>query len=147
MKCPGPIRDGLPTGDPLTVASANVVVSARLVDVVTGKVIARFSNWPEPYRFLQPPDPGLMIRIKGTGENGDDVSILELKVERPVKCLVMLVKEDGDRPRREVKWSDNALDLFPGDAQHVTVYGLDGRSIQVAYFGAEKTHHIFMYDL
>ena len=35
------------------------------------------------------------------------------------------------------KWSDNALDIVPGDIQEVLVRGLCGRKVKVAYFGKE----------
>lgn len=140
MRCPGPVRDALPRGDPLAVPSANVVVSARLMDVETGRVMARYVDWPEPYRFLQPPDPGLTIEAKTSRENEGHITMLELKVERPVKCLALSVKDADANP--QVKWSDNALDLVPGDVQTVIVHGLNGRSVQVGYFGNEKVHDV-----
>lgn len=137
MKCPGPAhRKDLLPGDPLAVSSANVVASARLLDAGSGEVLARYSDWPEPYRFLQPPDPGLEVEVKA-GVN--DESTLILKVKNPVKCVVLSVQGDSGS---EVQWSDNALDLVPDDPQTVTARGLKGRGVKVAYFGREKVHGI-----
>ncbi|KAH9480071.1 Beta-mannosidase B [Psilocybe cubensis] len=137
MKCPGPAhRKSLSPGDPLGVSSANVVASARLLDVESGEVLARYSDWPEPYRFLQPPDPGLLVEVKSVF---DDETTLALSVKSPAKCVVLSV--DGD-VEPVVHWSDNALDLVPDDPQIVFARGLKGRRVKVAYFGREKAHDI-----
>jgi len=134
MSCPGPIRDGVAPGEPLNVGSATVVASARLLEPETGRVLARFSDWPEPYRFLQPPDPGLKVAV---GEVGEDGTItLSLSVELPAKCVVLSVNVDSTTEANP-KWSDNALDIVPGDIQEVLVRGLCGRKVKVAYFGKE----------
>ncbi|KAF8184215.1 glycoside hydrolase [Pholiota molesta] len=120
IRVPGPSREGVSAGDPLSVESANVVASARLVDAASGEILARYSDWPEPYRFLQPPVPGLKI----SSVEDKDQTRITLSVERPAK------------------WSDNALDLIPGDKQDVVVSGLEGRKIKVAYFGREQAYDI-----
>lgn len=54
-------------------------------------------------------------------------------MKRPVKGLVLsVVKGEG-----EVRWSDNALDVMPGDPQTVVARGLKGEKIFVAYMGNE----------
>jgi beta-mannosidase len=35
----------------------------------------------------------------------------------------------------DVRWSDNALDLMPGDEQELTVTGLDGGEVSVRWLG------------
>ncbi|CAA7266101.1 unnamed protein product [Cyclocybe aegerita] len=137
LRCPGPVREEYTLGDPLYVGSANVVASARLVDPTTGEVLARFSDWPEPYRFLQPPDPGLNVEVHPSQGNGR--TELRITVDRPAKCVVFSAAEE---PGRNVKWSDNALDLVPGDAQVIIAEGLKGAKISVAYFGHEKSSYL-----
>jgi beta-mannosidase len=40
-----------------------------------------------------------------------------------------------DRTGEEVKWSDQAIDMFPGDTQVITAKGLNGRKIKARYIG------------
>lgn len=57
---------------------------------------------------------------------------LTLGVARPAKSVVLSVEGVSAR------WSDNALDLVPGDEQEVVVTGLEGRSVKVAHLGRER---------
>ncbi|EPQ58996.1 glycoside hydrolase family 2 protein [Gloeophyllum trabeum ATCC 11539] len=101
-----------------------IVVSARLLD--SGTVISRYSNWPEPFKYIHFPevkDLGLKIT---TGANGESV---ELSTEKPIKGIVLDV--DGD----DVAWSDQAIDLVPGDPQVVQAKGLNGRPIKARFLG------------
>jgi beta-mannosidase len=123
IPCPHP----KPGSDPLSTPSYSVIVSARLLDLTDGAVIARYVDWPQPFKFTDFPDPKLDIKV-----DGEDV-IIEAKY--PVKGLVLSVDEAGE----EVKWSDNALDLVPGDVQKVRAKGLKGRKIKVAHLGEEKS--------
>ena len=129
LRCPGPIRTELSVGDPRRVASATVVATARLRDAISGRVLARFSDWPEPYRFLSPPSPTLQVRVVEDPTRG--TTTLNLSVARPAKLVVLSVEG------APVRWSDNALDLVPGDEQEVVVTELERRSIKVAHFGRE----------
>ena len=54
---------------------------------------------------------------------------LTITADRPVKGLVLDV--DG----AWAKFSDQAIDLFPGDPQIVGVVGLDGRKVKGRYLG------------
>ncbi|KAF8900302.1 glycoside hydrolase superfamily [Gymnopilus junonius] len=136
IECPGPSRNNVVRGEPLSVSSANVVVSARLLDAETGVVLARHSDWPEPYRYLQTPDPGLITSLT-QGERSNETT-LTMTVSKPAKCVFFSVEDAGP----EVQWSDNALDLVPGDEQVVLVGGLNGRKVKVAYFGRQKAQVI-----
>ncbi|KIK67972.1 glycoside hydrolase family 2 protein [Collybiopsis luxurians FD-317 M1] len=130
IPCLGPPKTNItpPTGYAEWTTTCSVVVGARLLDPENGRVLARFADWPQPYRFVDIVDPGLKISI------GDDGYTVSLEVEKPAKCVVLSVSGDG----QDVKWSENALDLMPGDKQVVTVQGLQGRKIQVSYLGKEK---------
>ncbi|ORY26762.1 glycoside hydrolase superfamily [Naematelia encephala] len=101
-----------------------IVVQARLLDTDTNQsVLARYSNWPEPWKYLTFPDPGLRVAT-------DNERVL-LTSEKPVKGLVLDVDHEGE----EVEWSDQAIDLMPGDEQVVIAKGLKGRKVQVRYIG------------
>ncbi|WVQ80709.1 hypothetical protein IAT38_002814 [Cryptococcus sp. DSM 104549] len=122
---------GLVPGQPTRVTEADsplpIVVQARLVDE-HGHVLARHSNWPEPYKFLRFPTAeqvGLEVVV-----DGDEVT---LRGKQPVKGVVLDVK-DG----KEVRWNDQAIDLMPGDEQVVEGKGLAGREVVVTYLGQDS---------
>lgn len=60
---------------------------------------------------------------------GADGESVLLSAEKPIKGIVLDV--DGD----EVRWSDQAIDLFPGDPQVVTGVGLKGREVKARFLG------------
>lgn len=101
-----------------------MVVAARLVVAKTDVVLSRYTDWPQPFRFVDFPDPGLKAVLQGNK--------IRLEVERPVKGLVLSVEGD-----EQVKWSDNALDVNPGDPQDIVFEGLGDRRILVSYMGKE----------
>ncbi|KAJ3863761.1 glycoside hydrolase [Lentinula novae-zelandiae] len=134
ITCPEPPKrnDAPPTGYAEWTTSSSVVIGARLLDPENGGVLARFSDWPQPYRFVDIVDPELRINV----QNSEDTktSTVSLQVKMPAKCVVLGVAGDDEDP----KWSDNALDLMPGDTQIINVHGLEGRDIQASYLGKEK---------
>lgn len=89
-----------------------------------GVVLARCTNWPQPYRYLNMPKPTLDISV-----HGDRITV---KSDVPVKGLAFYV-EDVD----EVDFEDNLLDLVPGDEQVVVANGLNGRVVTWRYYGME----------
>ncbi|KAG9090593.1 hypothetical protein FRC06_000958 [Ceratobasidium sp. 370] len=117
---PGPDDDA----DPLPTTSHSVVVSAVLIDAVSETVLSRNVDWPQPYRSYDPPNPKLKISVEGER--------VIANVERPAKGVVFSVEGDGE----EVKWSDNALDLIPGEPQIVMAGGLGGRKVTARWLGS-----------
>ncbi|KAG8728628.1 hypothetical protein FRC12_021614, partial [Ceratobasidium sp. 428] len=106
-----------------------IVVQARLLST-DGKVLARYSNWPEPFKFIHFPTPeqvGLKISTS-KGESSED-TLVTLSTSIPIKGIILDV--DGD----EAKWSDQAIDLAPGDDQVIMVKGLKGRPVKARYLG------------
>ncbi|KZS93857.1 glycoside hydrolase [Sistotremastrum niveocremeum HHB9708] len=127
MTCPS--RE--PDSDTTITKSATVVVCARLVDPKTHGVIARYSDWPQPYRYVDFPDPQWIINFDGDA--------LTVKAAHPVKGLVFSVRSEGN----EVRFSDNALDLIPGEERVVEVEGLErDRHIYMSYMGSEHPRRI-----
>jgi beta-mannosidase len=61
-----------------------------------------------------------------TGSDGDSV---ELSTEKPIKGIILDVEGEA------VKWSDQAIDLVPGDPQIVEAVGLKGREVKVRFLG------------
>ncbi|KAI0353465.1 glycoside hydrolase family 2 protein [Trametes cingulata] len=118
----GPLP-GQPVRTKLSEVPKPIVVSARLLDA-NGTVLGRYSNWPEPYKYLKfPADVGLQIVV------GADGARVQLSATRPVKGLVL------DVEGADARWSDQAIDLVPDDPQTITVQGLDGRTIHARYLG------------
>ncbi|KAH9006794.1 beta-mannosidase [Lactarius hatsudake] len=102
-----------------------IVVSARLLDA-DGAVLGRYSNWPEPFKYIRFPDVkdlGLRITPDEQGE------VIVLSALRPIKGIVLEVEGE------DVKWGDQALDLVPGDPQTVKVIGLKGRPVKARFLG------------
>lgn len=107
-----------------------VIVHALLTELATGRVLARMTNWPEPYKYLKMPDPELVI----VPQQQDGIFTLEVKA--PAKCVFLSI--EGEGVDGAIKWSDNALDLFPGDPQTVQIGEMDTKhSIMVSRLGAE----------
>ncbi|KAI0268237.1 glycoside hydrolase family 2 protein [Gloeopeniophorella convolvens] len=102
-----------------------IVVSARLLDE-NGAVLGRYSNWPEPYKYIHHPDvKELGFKITPL-EGGESV---ELSTQRPIKGIVLEVEGE------DVKWSDQAIDLVPGDPQVIKATGLKGRQVKARFLG------------
>ncbi|KAI0671265.1 glycoside hydrolase [Trametes maxima] len=133
IPCPCPPRPGGATT--AVTPSHSVVVSARLVSTQKeGIVLARYADWPQPFRYVDFPDPGLRVRVAG-----EKVTV---EVDRPVKGLFLTVDGADAEP---TKWSDNALDVFPGDPQTVEVHGLTGKGVKLraAYMGCERGRVVY----
>lgn len=90
--------------------SGSVVIHATVE--VAGEVIARMSNWPEPYKLIEPIDPGLSITVDEAGGR------VVVRAEKPVKGLWMDVEGDDEG----VVWGDNAVSKSTkGGRQGLTV--------------------------
>ncbi|KAH8082418.1 glycoside hydrolase superfamily, partial [Cristinia sonorae] len=132
IACPEP----LPHGDygstrAHTTRSHSVVVHARLIDSDTGGVIARYSDWPQPYRFIDFPARWKDIHVHAVGER------VTISVDKPVKSLVLSARSASNgevvgRDKDKVAWSDNNLDLVPGDPQTITVRGGEGMRFEMS---------------
>ena len=61
---------------------------------------------------------------------GRDVTTVRLNCSRPIKGIVL--DAEGEE---NVKWSDQAIDLVPGDEQVVLAWGLNGRAVKARYLG------------
>ena len=94
-----------------------LILSAQLL--IKGAVAARGALWPEPFKYLILPDPQIeMTRL--------DERRLRLRATRPAKGVWLWAGPD-------VQWSDNMLDLLPGDEQIILVQGLNEREAQIRW--------------
>ncbi|KAF9490586.1 glycoside hydrolase family 2 protein [Pleurotus eryngii] len=140
MPCPGPPKtsarkDADPYKVPEWTNSSSVVVSARLINSSTGEVLARHADWPQPLKYLRIPDPKLTVKVDAVKEE------LRVSVERPAKGVFFNIDGGGTESQEfgdGVLWSDNALDIMPGDHRIIKVSGLRNRRIYMAYLGKEK---------
>jgi len=151
----------------LSQAPRTIIISARILSQY-GKVLARYANWPEPFKYIHFPsveDMGLQIRattppttpkevedewdlvhkdeppntdrglklhynLSRSPVEGRDVTEICLSSLLPIKGIVL--DADGDD---DVKWSDQAIDLIPGDDRIILAWGLDGRAVNARYLG------------
>ncbi|KAJ9602279.1 hypothetical protein H2200_013134 [Cladophialophora chaetospira] len=97
--------------------SQTVLVSASLMR--GGKVLSRFADWPQPLKYLDLPRPEVVMKVQG-----DDVRV---SAELPIKALVFEMDDDS------VQWSDNCIDLTPGDEQVIHAKGLNGRQPSIIH--------------
>ena len=104
---------------PLHAALIPTIVSARLLK--DGKVIARFSDWPQPLKHLDLPKAAVDLIVRG--------DYIHVSSSLPVKGLALAVDDDL------VKLEDNCIDLVPGDEQVIHAKGLNGRSVSFMHLG------------
>ncbi|KAG8980228.1 hypothetical protein FRB93_009335 [Tulasnella sp. JGI-2019a] len=121
---------GQPIRTKLSEAPRTLVISARLLD--GDEVLARYSNWPEPFKYIHFPELstlGFRITPQGASSTGSRSQTYTLSTDKPIKGIVLDVEEG------EARFSDQAIDLFPGDPQTVTceILGdvLDGKQVKV----------------
>lgn len=92
------------------------VIAARLLEGQT--VLARAFSWPEPFKHHHFLDPELEIRRAEVG--------LSLRVSRPAKGVWL---QSGS-----ARWTDNHLDLMPGEDRVLEVSEL-GRTLTARWLG------------
>ncbi|KZT72528.1 glycoside hydrolase family 2 protein [Daedalea quercina L-15889] len=116
---------GQPKRTKLSEVPKTIVASARLLDT-TGAVLGRYSNWPEPFKYISFPDIKEIGLSMVVGKDGESVA---LSTRKPIKGLVLDVEGNA------AQWSDQAIDLVPNDPQVVKVVGLNGRKIKARFLG------------
>lgn len=115
--------------EPKRTLTHTVVISARLIDAQTNEVLSRIADWPQPYRFVEFPDPELQVEV-----SGEKVTV---SAKKPAKGVIFSINGEGN-----VTWSDNGVDVVPGDPQEFIAKGLNGRRLKVAYMGGEKAQDV-----
>lgn len=113
-------------------ADTLVVLEASLVDTATNTVLARYVDWPEPYRYLVwPADTKLAIDVAHE-KHGDWEARVTISSNHALKGVWLEPKYDGTEAEdsREPVWEDNMVDLLPGQPITVGVNGLTGRGVK-----------------
>ncbi|CAK7262734.1 Beta-mannosidase B [Sporothrix epigloea] len=104
------------------------VAAAYLMTSAGGRQIARCVNWPEPLKYLHLAQPKqLTVRLatsEASKESGGLVDAIELSAEVPVKGLAVEVhKDERNAAADAVRFSDNLVDLVPGETLRLAVQG------------------------
>lgn len=102
-------------------------MQALLWDSITEKLVTRETDWPQPLKYYTFPDRELKIEVAWTNESKEDAKLV-VSAKKPVKGLVF-EEIDG------VVWSDNCIDVVPGDEQVVVAKGLKGGEVKWRYYG------------
>ena len=96
------------------------------------ETISREVRWPEPFKYLTLPDPGLKVEVIGP-------NTLKLSVQRPAKGVWL-------ESAPETVWDDNMLDLLPGEARVVQTQKLNPDHLTVRWLGADETIRVGEYE-
>ncbi|CED84166.1 glycoside hydrolase family 2 protein [Phaffia rhodozyma] len=104
-----------------------IIVGAKIFDD-DKNVLARFCDWPVPYKYIVYPDSYNPVQIKS------HESSISVSTSLPVKGVVFDVDSEKEG-EAEVSWGDQALDLLPGDEITVEAKGLNGRKVNVRFIG------------
>ena len=91
------------------------------------KLQLKYASRPEPFKFIHFPSTNEVGLNIATGPDGETIELTCLK---PVKGIVLDCEGQG-----EVKWTDQAIDLVPGDPQTVRAIGLRGRKVHARFLG------------
>lgn len=102
------------------------VLAARLW--VDNEIVARDVDWPQPFKYLDLSNRGVELQVQRKTSGQARVII---NTRKPVKCHVF-EEQDG------VTFSDNAMDLVPGDEQSIIVSGLGNKHLKYRCLG-QKT--------
>ncbi|KAL1887833.1 hypothetical protein Sste5346_009945 [Sporothrix stenoceras] len=102
-----------------------MAVQAVLRDA-SGTVLSRASDWPQPLKHVSlasPKDSGVKV-IVFDGR-------VEITTNLPIKGL-----ELSASPDKKVTWSDNGVDVYPGDVYSIDADGLSRTdTVDVRYYG------------
>ncbi|GAA3997610.1 glycoside hydrolase family 2 TIM barrel-domain containing protein [Deinococcus rubellus] len=88
-------------------------------------VVAQEIRWPEPFKYLTFPDPGLKVEVLSP-------TSLSVSVQRPAKGIWL-------ESAQETIWDDNMLDLLPGESRVIAVQHLNPAKLTARWLGAGET--------
>ena len=90
-----------------------------------GEVVSREVRWPEPFKYLIFPEPGLKVEVLSP-------TSLRVSVTRPAKGVWL-------ESAPETIWDDNMLDLLPGESWVIGVQHLNPSKLTARWLGAQET--------
>lgn len=101
------------------------VIAATLI--IGGQVSSRNVDWPQPFKYLSfKDDRGLIVKLAEARDK------IEISARRPTKGLIF-----DERPGLD--FSDNAIDVVPGEIYVVNVKGLeDGEELSYTFLGQDE---------
>lgn len=105
--------------------AGRIVVVAYLEDGKPGEVLARWVDWPEPFKYVSFKKG---VEVKVVVQEGEKE--VRICADAPVKGVVLGVPvEEGE----DAVWEDNFVDLVPGEMVCVGVEGLRGRGVKARW--------------
>jgi beta-mannosidase len=125
---------------------STVIINVKMRDADTREILARCTDWPMPFRYIDFPDPELRVSY-GIWEGEEELLIV---VEKPIKCLVLSIRDSLPAVNaapdtfgtQEVSWEDNGVDIWPGEHRTIGCNGLAvgkrRRALWGCWMGCEK---------
>ncbi|CAM6122321.1 unnamed protein product [Calypogeia fissa] len=92
------------------------------------EVLARFASWPEPFKYLDIPDPEIKLTQRG--------ETLTLSASKPAKGI--WIEYEGADDELGGTMSDNMVDLMPGDEQIIHAPHCKG-NVSIRWLGKDWT--------
>lgn len=111
---------------PLSVELAeSCVLALTLTDDRSGKLLARAHDWPQPFKYLHFPKREVSVHVDASA------SLVKVSASKPVKGLMLSCQADID-------FSDNCIDIVPGQVYEVELGRYSGESIEARWYGDEE---------
>jgi beta-mannosidase len=117
---------------------SEIILQATLIDPTTGKTLAKFVDWPEPYRYLfWPKDTNVKITTAPNEDpaNKDFTTLVSVTANQPIKGCWLEPVYDGMEQEEDPEplWEDNMFDIMPQETITVAVKGLRGRKVTARF--------------
>lgn len=106
------------------------IVAAYLIN---GQLLCRYVNWPEPIKYLHLPKPK-ELKVALNWKNGN----VSIRSDVPIKGLALEAEnqEDDDGGSNKIEFSDNCIDIMPGEEIKVHMEGSTyGTVMRHRYYG------------
>jgi beta-mannosidase len=119
-----------------------ILLETTLTDAQSGKQVARFIDWPEPYRYLYwPDDTKLSIKVSPAQRSAESdweddwETRVAISSNRHLKGVWVEPVYNGTEADDEMDplWSDNMIDLIAGEEVTLLAKGLKGRDVNARF--------------
>ncbi|ORY78257.1 glycoside hydrolase superfamily [Protomyces lactucae-debilis] len=101
------------------------VLALTLTCVLSGTVVGRSYDWPQPFKYLHFPKRRVSVDVDESGK------LVRVSADRPVKGLVLSCEHDVD-------FADNCIDLVPGQVHEIALGHYNGEKISARWYGDEE---------